>query len=94
VFEGSAADFMSSVELHQVKTLGVARDPDTGTKLFLNTLQSLIPKHMTFLIVSFTLIHYFNGQFHQADLTPSLVVKRISLGCMLATGNSLNDRIS
>jgi hypothetical protein len=24
---------MSSVELHQVKTLGVARDPDAGTKL-------------------------------------------------------------
>ncbi|XP_021941122.1 zinc finger FYVE domain-containing protein 21-like isoform X3 [Zootermopsis nevadensis] len=30
VFEGRTADSVSSVELHQVKTLGVARDPDTA----------------------------------------------------------------
>ncbi|GFG36708.1 hypothetical protein Cfor_09426 [Coptotermes formosanus] len=31
VFEGKAANSVTSVELHQVKTLGVARDPDAGT---------------------------------------------------------------
>lgn len=57
MFEGRASDSISSVELHQVKTLGVSRDPDAGMKLLLNTLQSLRPKHMTFLVVSFALIH-------------------------------------
>jgi hypothetical protein len=32
VFEGKVADCVSSVELHQVKTLGVAQDPDAGKK--------------------------------------------------------------
>jgi hypothetical protein len=45
VFEGRAAESVSSVELHQVKTLGVARDPDAGMELPLNTLKSLSPKH-------------------------------------------------
>ncbi|XP_069691119.1 zinc finger FYVE domain-containing protein 21-like isoform X2 [Periplaneta americana] len=31
VFEGRLADSVSPVELYQVKTLGVARDPDSGT---------------------------------------------------------------
>lgn len=35
VFEGKEADSVTSVELHQVKTVGVARDPDAGTKLCL-----------------------------------------------------------
>ena len=30
VFEGKLAESVSPVELHQVKTLGVAKDPDTG----------------------------------------------------------------
>ncbi|PSN49179.1 hypothetical protein C0J52_10903 [Blattella germanica] len=31
IFEGRLAESVSPVELHQVKTLGVARDPDAGT---------------------------------------------------------------
>jgi hypothetical protein len=44
VFEGKTVDSMSSVELHQVKTLGVARDPDTGIKLCSGYIVDFKPK--------------------------------------------------
>jgi hypothetical protein len=43
VFEGKAANSVTSVELHQVKTLGVARDPDAGTKLYFEYIVDVEP---------------------------------------------------
>jgi len=56
VFEGKAADTVTSVELHQVKTVGVARDPDAGTKLYFEYIVEFEPQTCALCKLSFSII--------------------------------------
>lgn len=56
VFEGKAADSVTSVELYQVKTVGVARDPDAGTKLCFDYVVEFEPQTCALGNSSFSII--------------------------------------
>lgn len=47
---------MNSVELHQVKTVGVARDPDAGTKLFFEYVVEFEPQTCALCNLSLSII--------------------------------------
>lgn len=57
VFEGKAADSVTSVELYQVKTVGVARDPDAGTKLCFEYVVEFEPQTCALCNLSFPIIY-------------------------------------
>jgi len=56
VFEGKAADSVTSVELYQVKTVGVARDADAGTKLCFEYVVEFEPETCALCNLSFSII--------------------------------------
>lgn len=57
VFEGKAADSVTSVELYQVKTVGVARDPDAGTKLRFEYVAEFEPQTCALCNLSFSIVN-------------------------------------
>lgn len=66
IFEGKAADSVTSVELHQVKTLGVARDPDAGTELYFEYIVDFKPQICALSNLSVSIIGSFSlkASFH------------------------------